>query len=93
MTRTELVKLLCMKHQATKDEADSWTDSFLSLIKAALEDGQEVKLAGFGTFEVRTRAGGMRRNPRTGEKVEVEQRNTIGFRPSMQLKNLLNSGE
>lgn len=93
MTKTELVKLLSMKQQVTTQEASDWADAFLSLIKVCLEDGNEVKLAGFGTFEVRTRAGGVRRNPRNGEKVEVGERKTVGFRPSIQLKTLLNEGD
>lgn len=89
MTKTELIRRLSLKHQVSLDEATNWAESFISLIKGSLGEGEEVKLTGFGTFEVRTRAGGIRRNPRTGDKVEVGDRKTVGFRPSSQMKDFL----
>jgi len=90
VTRNELVKCVSLKHQTSVEESAMYLDSFLSLIASSLNDGDEVKLANFGTFQVRTRAGGVRRNPRTGEKVEVGERKTVGFKPSASFKGLLN---
>ena len=57
-------------------------DALIAEIKAATEEGASVNLAGFGKFQVKTRAARIGRNPRTGEAVEVAETRALSFRAS-----------
>ena len=58
----------------------------LELMATALEEGKQVKLSGFGVFQVREKRARMGRNPKTGEPAAIEPRRVIGFRASQVLK-------
>ena len=58
----------------------------LDLFAGALEDGKQVKLSGFGVFQVRAKRARMGRNPKTGEPAAIEPRRVIGFRASQVMK-------
>jgi integration host factor subunit alpha len=59
---------------------------------AALTRGETVKLASFGTFQVRHKSSRIGRNPKTGEEVPIAPRRVLVFRPSRVLKAQINSG-
>jgi nucleoid DNA-binding protein len=65
-------------------------NDFLRVIALSLADGEDVKLSGFGLFEVRERKPVTRRNPRTGEEIKVPAKVTLGFKPSPVLKEKVN---
>lgn len=90
MTRKEIAKLLALKHGFTADGIDDVLDTFFEIVSNTLASGQEVKLTNFGKFEPRQRAAGIRRNPRTGEKVDVGPRTSVGFKASTKLREKLN---
>lgn len=71
MTKTELVKNVAEKAGVTKKEAGQVLAAFLETVIDAMKEDDKVQLAGFGTFETVHRDGGIRRNPRTGESMEV----------------------
>ena len=58
----------------------------LELMAVALEKGHQVKLSGFGVFQVRAKRARMGRNPKTGEPAAIEPRRVIGFRASQVMK-------
>lgn len=73
----------------TQREAREIVDSFFSLIAESLARGEEVKIAGFGSFELRQKVARPGRNPRTGEPVLISGRKTVRFFASPKQKEML----
>jgi integration host factor subunit alpha len=65
---------------------------YLELISIQLVDGQDVKLSGFGNFEIRSKSGRPGRNPRTGEPVPIPPKRVVTFKASAILKEQINAG-
>ena len=65
----------------------SLIDAFFDLIANSLVDGQDVKISGFGNFQIRTKAPRPGRNPRTGEAIPIEARRVVTFHASHKLKD------
>ncbi len=74
----------------SKKEAQELVESSLDEIRRALVNGEEVKLSGFGKFELRDKAPRPGRNPKTGEEVTISARRVVNFRPSQVLKERAN---
>ena len=62
-------------------------DAFFDLITAQLVGGTDVKISGFGNFQIRTKAPRPGRNPRTGEAIAIEARRVVTFHASHKLKD------
>ena len=62
-------------------------DAFFEQISQALVSGDEVKLSGFGNFQLRTKAPRPGRNPRTGELIPIQARRVVTFHASQKLKD------
>ena len=71
MNRNELVDNVSSKTDMKKSEASKAVDAVFDAIAEALKGGDEVRLVGFGTFSVASRAASEGRNPRTGEKIQI----------------------
>ena len=71
LTKSEIVEDLNNEIGLNKREAKELVDSLFDHIKDLLEDGQEVKLSGFGNFQLKDKSPRPGRNPRTGEDVEI----------------------
>ena len=61
-------------------------DAFFDLISASLVDGTDVKISGFGNFQIRTKAPRPGRNPRPGESIPIQARRVVTFHASHKLK-------
>ena len=90
MNRSELVTTVASNAGFSKGDAEKAVDSLLTAITDALKRGDEVRLAGFGTFAVATRAAKQARNPRTGEPVTVAASRQPKFKAGKALKDALN---
>lgn len=92
MTKSELVhKLSEQFSEMPLREVEKAVDVIFGEISAALAKGNRVELRGFGAFSVRYRERRVGRNPRTGEKVEVEGKNVPFFKAGKGLRERLNS--
>lgn len=89
LTKAQLADMLFEQIGLNKREAKDMVDAFFELICQRLIAGQEVKLAGFGNFQVRTKAPRPGRNPRTGELIPIAARRVVTFHPSQKLKDQL----
>ena len=69
-----------------KRESKDMVDAFFSLVSASLVNGQDVKITGFGNFQIRTKAPRPGRNPRTGEAIPIDARRVVTFHASQKLK-------
>lgn len=90
MNRSELVATVASNGGFSKSDVEKMVDSLLAAIADALKRGAEVRLTGFGTFTVATRAAGQARNPRTGEPVIVAASHQPKFKAAKALKEALN---
>ena len=92
LTKTQLSEMLFEQLGLNKREAKDFIDAFFGLISSQLLEGKDVKISGFGNFEIRFKSGRPGRNPRTGEPVTIAPRRVVTFKASPLLKEQLNAG-
>ncbi|MBV8547853.1 MAG: HU family DNA-binding protein [Alphaproteobacteria bacterium] len=90
MNRNELVDAVAGKTDMKKSEAGKAVDAVFDAITDTLRAGGEVRLVGFGTFSVASRAASEGRNPRTGEKIKIAASKQPKFKPGKGLRDQLN---
>jgi len=90
MTKIELAKQLHQGLGIRQKEATDHVEALLNLIKESLEKGENVKISGFGIFEVREKKARRGRNPQTGESITIDPRRVLTFKPSTILKQSIN---
>jgi integration host factor subunit alpha len=86
LTKAELSDTLFEKVGLNKREAKDMVETFFEEIRAQLENGESVKLSGFGNFELRDKPQRPGRNPKTGEEIPISARRVVTFHPSQKLK-------
>ena len=86
LTKAQLAELLFDHIGLNKRESKDMVDAFFELIVQELAAGNDVKLSGFGNFQVRTKAPRPGRNPRTGESIPIDARRVVVFHASSKLK-------
>ena len=82
ITRADLAETLRAKTGLSNAESYKLVDLFFEEIRDSLIRGEEVKIAGFGTFKILNKSARMGRNPKTGEPAEIPARRRASFRPS-----------
>lgn len=87
LTKIEITEFLIEHYQLNKPETKQIVESFFEEIRQCLEVGQDVKLSGFGNFELRNKASRPGRNPKTGESVPVSARRVVVFKPGQKLRS------
>jgi integration host factor subunit alpha len=90
MTKADIVEKVRGKSGLSRKESDDLVESFFDLIKDTLVAGENLKISGFGNFEVRQKAERRGRNPQTGEKLVISSWRIISFKASQVLKGLVN---
>jgi integration host factor subunit alpha len=86
LTKAELAELLFDRVGLNKREAKDLVDTFFEEIRESLARGEEVKLSGYGSFQVRDKPPRPGRNPKTGEVIPIEARRVVTFHASQKLK-------
>lgn len=86
LTKAQLAEMLFDQIGLNKRESKDMVDAFFDLISARLIEGDEVKLSGFGNFQMRIKAPRPGRNPRTGELIPIAARRVVTFHASQKLK-------
>jgi integration host factor subunit alpha len=86
LTKAQLSDLLFEQIGLNKRESKDMIDAFFDLIAENLVQGQDVKITGFGNFQIRTKAPRPGRNPRTGEAIPIDARRVVTFHASPKLK-------
>jgi integration host factor subunit alpha len=89
LTKAELAELLFDRLGLNKRESKDMVEAFFEIVHAALVDGVDVKLSGFGNFNIRRKAPRPGRNPRTGESIPIKARSVVTFHASHKLKSLV----
>ena len=86
VTRADLCEAVHEQVGLIRQDCSELVERVLELMCLALEHGEQVKLSGFGVFQVRAKRARMGRNPKTGEPAAIEPRRVIGFRASQVMK-------
>ena len=87
MNKSELISVIAERTGETKIVTEGVLDAFVSVVGECLANDEKVVLTGFGTFEVRKRAGRSGRNPRTGEVITIPEQLTPAFKAGKVLKD------
>ncbi len=86
LTKAEMAEKLYEELGLNKREAKEIVEMFFEEIRSALESGNQVKLSGFGNFDLRDKNQRPGRNPKTGEEIPISARRVVTFRPGQKLK-------
>ena len=86
LSKAMMVDALCHDVGLTKADARDILDHFFEETRSTLEQGQHVKLSGFGNFVLRDKPARPGRNPKTGEDIPVEARRVVTFKSGFKLK-------
>lgn len=86
LTKADFAERLFDEIGLNKREAKDMVDFFFEEIKGSLENGEQVKLSGFGKFELRDKSSRPGRNPKTGEEIPITARRVVTFRSGQKLK-------
>lgn len=90
MTKADLVEEVARITELTRKDSEVIVDTLFESVIKALKAGDKLEVRGFGSFRVRQRNARVGRNPKTGEKVEVPAKRVPYFKPSKELKDLIN---
>ena len=87
MNKTELIAAVAEKADLSKKDAEAAITATVDAMTEALTQGEKVQLVGFGSFEVKTRAARVGRNPRTGEEIPISEAKLPVFKAGKALKD------
>lgn len=86
LTKADIADALYEQVGLNKRESKDLIDAFFALIMESVVEGKDVKISGFGNFQVRTKAARPGRNPRTGEEIPIAPRRVVTFSASQKLR-------
>ncbi|WNO07835.1 integration host factor subunit alpha [Teredinibacter sp. KSP-S5-2] len=86
LTKADIAEKLFEELGFNKREAKELVELFFDEIRIALENNEQVKLSGFGNFDLRDKKQRPGRNPKTGEEIPITARRVVTFRPGQKLK-------
>lgn len=91
MTKADIIELVAKRSDLPKKQAEMVVNTVLMSVVEALDAGEKVELRGFGSFRMKMRDARTARNPKTGEKVQVDQKKVPFFRAGKELRELINT--
>ena len=86
LTKSEMAYRLHERLGLNKREAKELVEQFFEEIRICLENNEQVKLSGFGNFDLRDKRQRPGRNPKTGEEIPISARRVVTFKPGQKLK-------
>ena len=93
MTKADLIEEVSKLADVNKREGEIIVETIFDSIVKSLRAGDKIEIRGFGSFRTRQRKPRTGRNPKTGAKVEVPAKKIPFFKPSKELKDLVNEGK
>ncbi len=86
LTKADMAEMLFDELGLNKREAKELVELFFGEVRTALSSGEQVKLSGFGNFDLRDKSQRPGRNPKTGEEIPISARRVVTFKPGQKLK-------
>ena len=93
MTKADLVEKVTAVGELTRRDGEVIVETIFDAVIGALKSGDKIEIRGFGSFRTRQRNPRIGRNPKTGERVEVPAKKVPYFKPSKELRDLVNPQE
>jgi len=93
MTKAEIIERVYEKLGGSKQECARLVEQAFDLVKASLESGENVKISGFGKFNIRRKKARPGRNPHTRQELTITPRTVVTFKASHVLRDQVNKGE
>lgn len=90
MTKADLIEEVSRVVEMTRKESEVIVEAIFDSVVRSLRDGDKIEIRGFGSFRTRERRPRVGRNPKTGARVEVPAKRIPYFKPSKELKDLVN---
>src|SRR4030081_2146294 len=91
MTKAELIDEVSRVIEMTRKDSEVIVESIFDSVVRALRNGDKIEIRGFGSFRTRQRQPRIGRNPKTGTRVEVPAKRIPYFKPSKELKDVVNN--
>ena len=92
MTKADLIEEVSRVVEMTRKDSEIIVESIFDAVVKSLRGGDKIEIRGFGSFRTRQRQPRIGRNPKTGTRVEVPAKRIPYFKPSKELKDLVNGG-
>jgi integration host factor subunit beta len=92
MTKADLIEEVSRVVELTRKESEVIVEAIFESVVSSLRSGDKVEIRGFGSFRTRERKGRVGRNPKSGDKVEVPPKTIPFFKPSKELRDVVNGG-
>ena len=92
MSKADLIEEVSRVVEMTRKDSEVIVEAVFDSIVRALRGGEKIEIRGFGSFRTRERQSRIGRNPKTGDRVEVPAKRIPYFKPSKELKDLVNHG-
>jgi integration host factor subunit beta len=92
MTKADLIDEVSRLAELTRKDSETIVETIFDSVVRSLHVGDKIEIRGFGSFRTRQRKARVGRNPKTGERVEVPAKKIPFFKPSKELKDLVNAG-
>ena len=92
MTKADLIEEVSRVVEMTRKDSEVIVEAIFDSIVRSLRTGDKIEIRGFGSFRTRQRQPRIGRNPKTGARVEVPPKRIPYFKPSKELKDLVNHG-
>ena len=93
MTKADLIEEVSRIVEMTRKDSEVIVEAIFDSVVKSLRNGDKIEIRGFGSFRTRQRQARVGRNPKTGARVEVPAKRIPYFKPSKELKDLVNHGE
>ena len=90
MTKAELIEEVSKVVEMTRKDSETIVETIFESIVNSLQKGEKIEIRGFGSFRTRQRQSRIGRNPKTGSRVEVPSKRIPFFKPSKELRDLVN---
>jgi integration host factor subunit beta len=90
MTKAELIEEVSRVVEMTRKDSEEIVETIFDSIVGSLHKGEKIEIRGFGSFRTRQRQPRVGRNPKTGTRVEVAAKRIPYFKPSKELRDLVN---
>jgi len=90
MTKAELIDEVSKVVEMTRKDSETIVETIFDSIVNSLHKGEKIEIRGFGSFRTRQRQPRVGRNPKTGSRVEVPSKRIPYFKPSKELRDLVN---
>ena len=91
MNKSDIINLVSDKNNLSLADTEYSIKKIIDYMGLNLYQGDRIEIRGFGSFCLHTHKSRIARNPKTGDKIALERRNTIHFKPSKELKSRVNN--